>query len=119
MANGNGPSPFAIRHSLFAFSGQIPHFGPVFGLLCLDSGLSAAISPGIRRGISRAACFCANFGVRTLTRAKIVPITTDQKADPDTTLYPRIGPRPGSNTKELNDVRSHQNRRPAIPRRPG
>jgi len=31
MANGNGPSLFAIRHSLFAFSGQIPQFGPVFG----------------------------------------------------------------------------------------
>ena len=56
-ANGRAASH---RYSPFALFGQILHFWPVFGPLCLDSRLSPAISPGIRRGISRAACFCAN-----------------------------------------------------------
>src|SRR6185369_4908791 len=84
----------AVPYSLFAtryspIPAPILHFWPVFGSLCLDSRRSAAISPGIRRGISRAACFCANsYGLAlvsmglALGRAKIVSITTDQKADP-------------------------------------
>src|SRR5258708_5270478 len=87
----------AIRHS--PFSGQILRFRSVLSRLFLDSWLSAAISPGIRRGISRAACFCAILRGSPPTRAKIVPITTDQKADPDKPCM-GICPRPGSNTKE-------------------
>ena len=67
--SANGPSLLAIRHSR-----QILHFWPVFGPLCLDSRLSAAISPRIRRGISRAACFCANSeGLATPAARKSYP----------------------------------------------
>src|SRR5262245_29803069 len=78
MPNG---ALLATRYS--PFSGQILHFWLVFSPFRLDSRLSQAISPGIRRGISRAACFCANSRGLIPGRAKIVPITTDQKADPD------------------------------------
>src|ERR1700709_459004 len=92
-----GETPPGFCHS--PVSAQILPFGAVLGRLFLDSWLSAAISPGIRRGISRAACFCAILRGSPPTRAKIVPITTDQKPDPG---KPSMGIclRPGSNTKE-------------------
>ena len=55
---GGSYSPFATRYS--PISGRIIDFSLVFSPFRLDSRRSAAISPRIRRGISRAACFCAN-----------------------------------------------------------
>jgi hypothetical protein len=62
---------------------QIQHIWPVFGALCLDSGRSRAISPG-----NPARDFLALFVFARLKgslpdRAKIEPITTEEKAGPD------------------------------------
>src|SRR5690242_12045683 len=65
--------------------GQILHSWPVFGLLYLDSGRSAAISPHHSgAGFLAPLVFAPNPVWQRPTRiARKVPIATEQKADPD------------------------------------
>src|SRR5271154_5976036 len=89
-----------------AKNGQILRFRLVFGSVCLDSLPLAAISPlHSGAGFLAPLVFALNLPPNLQRIARKVPITTEQKAGPD------FRSRPGPNTKELNDVRSHQNRR--------
>ena len=82
VANGPPYSPFATRHS--PFSGQIPHIWPVFGPVCLDSGLSSGYKsrqPGA--GFFSRCLFLRGFTGSLPDRAGIEPITTEEKAGPE------------------------------------
>src|SRR6185369_8875867 len=59
--------------------GQILQNWRFFGLLCLDSGLFPAIKPAIRRGISCAACFCAESNGVTRSARNTYPYRLNKK----------------------------------------
>src|SRR3954452_10032853 len=61
---------------------QIPHFWRLFGPFRLDSRRSQAISPASGAGFLAPLVFARILWGLLPGRAKIVPITTDQKADP-------------------------------------
>src|SRR5246127_5062183 len=86
-------------------SGQILPFRRLFGLVFLDSGRRAAISPHHpARGFSRRLFL---RGIPFLEAREKQSITTEQKAGPGEKSEAGT-----EHTKDENDVRSHQDRRP-------